>query len=55
MNNGTTIPPNTLLPPPADIVFTAPANAVLTNVFWFPSLGLNLACAVSATLVDQWA
>ncbi|KAJ6556170.1 hypothetical protein B0H19DRAFT_867719, partial [Mycena capillaripes] len=29
--------------------------ATLCNAFWFLSLGLSLACALIATLVQQWA
>ncbi|KAJ7578581.1 hypothetical protein C8J56DRAFT_352068 [Mycena floridula] len=36
-------------------LFTAPRSAVYTNVFWFLSLGLSLACALIATLIQQWA
>ncbi|KAJ7163224.1 hypothetical protein C8R46DRAFT_954600, partial [Mycena filopes] len=39
-------------PPPA---FVPPASSVLCNSLWFISLGLSLACALIATLVQQWA
>ncbi|KAJ7166579.1 hypothetical protein C8R46DRAFT_263957 [Mycena filopes] len=35
--------------------FTPPASSILCNAFWFISLGLSLACALIATLVQQWA
>ncbi|KAJ7147283.1 hypothetical protein C8R46DRAFT_546485 [Mycena filopes] len=35
--------------------FTPPASSVVCNAFWFISLGLSLACALIATLVQQWA
>ncbi|KAJ7475223.1 hypothetical protein B0H11DRAFT_2428787, partial [Mycena galericulata] len=33
----------------------APQNLVVCNILWFISLGLSLASALTATLVDQWA
>ncbi|KAJ7056100.1 hypothetical protein C8F01DRAFT_993428, partial [Mycena amicta] len=44
-------------------VFTAPAtapfkpstSALVCNALWFISLGLSLACALVATLLEQWA
>ena len=38
-------------PPP----FSQPTSAILVNLCWFLSLNFNLACATSATLVQQWA
>jgi Family of unknown function (DUF6535) len=35
--------------------FVPPASAIVCNVLWFLSLGFSLACALSATLVEQWA
>ncbi|KAJ7099833.1 hypothetical protein C8R44DRAFT_947265 [Mycena epipterygia] len=40
---------------PQSIPFTPPATSVVCNAFWFISLGLSLACALVATLVEQWA
>ncbi|KAJ7645934.1 hypothetical protein DFH06DRAFT_1300758 [Mycena polygramma] len=39
------------LPP----VFVVPVTSVICNVLWFLSLGLSLACALIATLVEQWS
>ncbi|KAJ7589112.1 hypothetical protein C8J56DRAFT_937789, partial [Mycena floridula] len=44
-----------LLPPPDQLPFTADPSSVVTNAFWFLSLGLSLTCALIATLVQQWA
>ncbi|KAJ7160708.1 hypothetical protein C8R46DRAFT_1194209 [Mycena filopes] len=35
--------------------FAPPASSIVCNAFWFISLGLSLACALIATLVQQWA
>ncbi|KAJ7766018.1 hypothetical protein B0H16DRAFT_1882890 [Mycena metata] len=35
--------------------FTPRASALICNVLWFISLGLSLACALVATLLEQWA
>ena len=35
--------------------FTPTASAVRVNVLWFLSLTLSLSCALSATLIQQWA
>lgn len=35
--------------------FKPPLNSVLFNAFWFISLALSLSCALTATLVQQWA
>ncbi|KAJ7099819.1 hypothetical protein C8R44DRAFT_716761 [Mycena epipterygia] len=40
---------------PQTIPFTPPTTSVVCNAFWFISLGLSLACALVATLVEQWA
>lgn len=54
MSNGTQLSlPSSLLP--ARHPFTASRQAVIANILFFISLGLSLACAVSATLVQQWA
>ncbi|KAJ7657670.1 hypothetical protein DFH06DRAFT_1408597 [Mycena polygramma] len=47
--NGTSTHP---LPSPP---FTPPATSLICNALWFISLGLSLACALIATLVQQWA
>ena len=36
-------------------VFNAPITAVLANAVWFVSLVVALACALLATLVQQWS
>ncbi|KAJ7628142.1 hypothetical protein DFH06DRAFT_1441981, partial [Mycena polygramma] len=36
-------------------VLTPPTASLACNTLWFLSLGLSLACALFATLVDQWA
>ncbi|KAJ7572502.1 hypothetical protein C8J56DRAFT_1068378 [Mycena floridula] len=33
----------------------SPTLAIITNVFWFLSLALSLTCALTATLIEQWA
>ncbi|KAI0266165.1 hypothetical protein BC834DRAFT_824026, partial [Gloeopeniophorella convolvens] len=48
--NGTELPGL----PTADS-FTPTASAVRVNVVWFLSLVLSLACALSATLMQQWS
>jgi hypothetical protein len=35
--------------------FTPPRGSLVCNVLWFISLGLSLACALIATLLEQWA
>ncbi|KAJ7646410.1 hypothetical protein DFH06DRAFT_1050443 [Mycena polygramma] len=47
--NGTSVDPR---PPPS---FTPAATSIVCNALWFMSLGLSLACALIATLVQQWA
>ncbi|KAF7344906.1 hypothetical protein MVEN_01653000 [Mycena venus] len=47
--NGSTLPAS----PPAS--FTAGAPSIICNGLWFISLGFSLACALIATLVQQWA
>ncbi|KAJ7165621.1 hypothetical protein C8R43DRAFT_215233 [Mycena crocata] len=44
--NASTAPP---------LEFTPTTSALVCNGLWFTSLGLSLACAVIATLVEQWA
>ncbi|KAJ7573053.1 hypothetical protein C8J56DRAFT_527941 [Mycena floridula] len=34
---------------------SSPTLAIITNVFWFLSLALSLTCALTATLIEQWA
>ncbi|KAJ7593964.1 hypothetical protein C8J56DRAFT_424748 [Mycena floridula] len=38
-----------------DISTGSPKLAVITNIFWFLSLALSLTCALTATLIEQWA
>ncbi|KAJ7575042.1 hypothetical protein C8J56DRAFT_802058 [Mycena floridula] len=33
----------------------SPTLAIITNIFWFLSLALSLTCALTATLIEQWA
>ncbi|KAJ7056108.1 hypothetical protein C8F01DRAFT_1156833 [Mycena amicta] len=40
---------------PAPTPFKAPTSALVCNALWFISLGLSLACALVATLLEQWA
>jgi len=35
-------------------IFSPPTSAIVCNILWFLSLGFSLACALSATLVEQW-
>ncbi|KAK6981169.1 hypothetical protein R3P38DRAFT_3115393 [Favolaschia claudopus] len=35
--------------------FVPPASSLVCNLLWFISLGLSLSCALTATLVEQWA
>ncbi|KAF8807984.1 hypothetical protein BYT27DRAFT_7223736 [Phlegmacium glaucopus] len=35
-------------------VFSPSTSAIVCNILWFLSLGFSLACALSATLVEQW-
>ncbi|KAJ7601135.1 hypothetical protein C8J56DRAFT_1038739 [Mycena floridula] len=50
-NNSQVVP----IQSPADIAFRPSRAAIITNAFWFLSLGLSLACALIATLIQQWA
>ena len=34
--------------------FSPTTSVIVCNILWFLSLGFSLACALSATLVDQW-
>lgn len=34
---------------------SSPKLAIITNIFWFLSLALSLTCALTATLIQQWA
>ncbi|KAF7341248.1 hypothetical protein MVEN_01860400 [Mycena venus] len=49
--NGSTLP----APPSPPISFTPTTSSLICNALWFTSLGLSLACALIATLLDQWA
>ncbi|KAJ7645951.1 hypothetical protein DFH06DRAFT_1050572, partial [Mycena polygramma] len=40
---------------PSRTEFVVPITSVICNILWFLSLGLSLACALIATLVEQWA
>ncbi|KAJ7645212.1 hypothetical protein DFH06DRAFT_595777 [Mycena polygramma] len=40
---------------PPDPPFTPAVSSLICNTLWFISLGLSLACALIATLLDQWA
>ncbi|KAJ7892648.1 hypothetical protein B0H13DRAFT_2038131 [Mycena leptocephala] len=48
-SNDSTLPISPPLP------FTPSATSLICNALWFISLGLSLACALIATLVEQWA
>ncbi|KAF7291925.1 hypothetical protein MIND_01217900 [Mycena indigotica] len=47
-NNSTSAP---FIPQP----FTPATSSLVCNALWFISLGLSLACALVATLLEQWA
>lgn len=51
-NGGFGAPRNTA---PFSRDFTPTSSAVRVNVFWFLSLSFGLACALAATLVQNWA
>ncbi|KAJ7167621.1 hypothetical protein C8R46DRAFT_1093627 [Mycena filopes] len=40
---------------PSSPAFVPSVSSIVCNAFWFISLGLSLACALIATLVQQWA
>lgn len=42
-------------PTPNPGKFSPPSSALRVNAFWFVSLVFGLVCALSATLVQQWA
>ncbi|KAJ7056216.1 hypothetical protein C8F01DRAFT_1157129 [Mycena amicta] len=46
---------NTTYAPTNPSQFEAPLSALICNALWFISLGLSLACALVATLLEQWA
>ncbi|KAJ7737321.1 hypothetical protein B0H16DRAFT_1243372, partial [Mycena metata] len=48
-SNGSTLH----IPPP--VVFAPSMPSLICNALWFISLGLSLACALIATLLEQWA
>jgi hypothetical protein len=52
MSNGT---PLISIPVQSSQSFKPTASAVRVNVYWFLSLILSLSCALSATLMQQWA
>ena len=52
ISNGT---PLTSIVPQSNHPFKPTASAVRVNVLWFLSLILSLSCALSATLMQQWA
>ncbi|KAJ6540317.1 hypothetical protein B0H19DRAFT_1268916 [Mycena capillaripes] len=43
------------VPAPAAGHFTPSASTIICNALWFISLGLNLTCALIATLFERWA
>ncbi|KAJ6575997.1 hypothetical protein DFH09DRAFT_1150171, partial [Mycena vulgaris] len=45
----------TLAMQPTSATFHPPLTSLLCNCLWFISLALSLACALLATLVEQWA
>jgi hypothetical protein len=47
--------PVTILPAQSNQPFKPTASTVRVNVLWFASLVLSLTCALSATLMQQWA
>ncbi|KAF8269069.1 hypothetical protein EI94DRAFT_1575441, partial [Lactarius quietus] len=47
--------PLTSMAPPSGQTFKPSPSAVRVNVLWFLSLVLSLSCALSATLMQQWA
>ncbi|KAJ7029423.1 hypothetical protein C8F04DRAFT_1288280, partial [Mycena alexandri] len=51
-SNGSTL--SLPISPPSD-PFNPSATSLICNALWFISLGLSLACALLATLVEQWA
>ena len=53
--NGTAPSVSSILPDPSQETFVPPLTAIVANILLFISLGLSLACAVAATLVQQWA
>ncbi|KAJ7755064.1 hypothetical protein DFH07DRAFT_500316 [Mycena maculata] len=46
---------SSLLLPSSSPPFVPPTSALICNTLWFLSLAFSLACALAATLVDQWA
>ncbi|KAJ7603048.1 hypothetical protein FB45DRAFT_153536 [Roridomyces roridus] len=54
-NGGLNYTTPTALALSSDPPFVPPASALICNILWFLSLGFSLSCALSATLVDQWA
>ncbi|KAI0273364.1 hypothetical protein BC834DRAFT_787880, partial [Gloeopeniophorella convolvens] len=52
LSNGTSFPVSSSIPGQSD--FKPSASAVRVNILWFISLSLSLACALMATLMQQW-
>lgn len=50
-NASSSFPAPSLSPNP----FRPPTSALICNLLWFLSLGFSLACALTATLAEQWA
>ncbi|TDL24021.1 hypothetical protein BD410DRAFT_746078 [Rickenella mellea] len=53
ISNGTNL--NILPPSPPNIPFHPTTSVVSVNILWFLSLALSLVCALSATMIQQWA
>ena len=51
LSNGT---PSPTLLTPSDLTFQPTPSAVRVNTLWFISLGMSTACALWATLMQQW-
>ncbi|KAJ7188979.1 hypothetical protein C8R46DRAFT_1206089 [Mycena filopes] len=45
----------TIFEVPPSTAFVVPMSSLICNILWFTSLGFSLACALVATLVEQWA
>ncbi|KAJ7610028.1 hypothetical protein DFH06DRAFT_1065367 [Mycena polygramma] len=48
-------PNGTVAPITAPVSFSPSPTSLVCNALWFISLGLSLACALIATLLEQWA
>ncbi|TDL24022.1 hypothetical protein BD410DRAFT_897171 [Rickenella mellea] len=53
ISNGTNL--NIVSPYPPNVPFRPKTSVVGVNILWFLSLALGLVCAISATMVQQWA